>query len=165
MRIEPITSGHRQALVDFVGRISLQDRYFVDRTLISPVAIASWTQAVPERRLVAVEDDGSISGLLTIARGPGWSSHTADVRLVVDSTQRGRGIGRALAEAGIELAASMKIEKLSVETMSANSGAQATFVPLGFAVEARLPGGIRDDQGELQEIVILSHWLTSPGGR
>jgi GNAT superfamily N-acetyltransferase len=161
MRIEPIFIDHRQGLVDFVGRISQQDRYFVDRTRISQVAVASWTQAVPERRLVAVEPEGSISGLLTISRGIGWTSHTADVRLVVDSTKRGRGIGRALASAGVDLAKSVGIEKLSVETMGVNTGAHATFLPLGFEVEARLPGGIRDDIGELQDIIILSRWLIS----
>lgn len=163
MRIEPVSADHRGALATFVGGIAERDRVFVDRTLISQVKVASWTQAVPERRLVAIDDDESVAGLLTVAPGVGWSSHTADVRAIVRSDQRGKGVGRALAEAGIELATSMGIEKLVVETMAANAGGQATFVALGFDVEARLTGQVRDDAGELQDIIVLSRWLEAGG--
>jgi GNAT superfamily N-acetyltransferase len=159
MRIEPLSSQHRDALAVFVGGISEGDRVFVDRTLISQVKVASWTQAVPERRLVAVEDDDSVSGLLTVSRGIGWSAHTADVRLVVHSERRGRGVGAALAAAGLDLARSMGLSKLSVETIAANSGGQATFTALGFEVEAVLRGQVTDDAGNLHDMVILSRWL------
>ncbi len=159
MRIEALTTQHRDALAVFVAGISARDRVFVDRTLISQVKVASWTQAVPERRLVAVEDDGSVSGLLTVSRGIGWSSHTADVRLVVHSDHRGKGVGGALAAAGVELANSMGVRKLSVETIAANAGGQATFVALGFEVEAQLRGQVIDDAGHLHDMVILSRWL------
>lgn len=162
VKIERLTAQHQKALTEFVAGIADRDRAFVDRTLISQVKVAGWTQAVPERRLVAVEDDGSVSGLVTVSRNTGWSAHTADVRVVVRSARRGQGVGAALAAAGVELAESMGIEKLSVETMAANAGGQAIFVGLGFDVEARLAGQVRDDAGELQEIVILSRWL-QPG--
>jgi hypothetical protein len=48
---------------------------------------------------------------------------------------------------------------LSVETMAANAGGRATFAALGFTEEALLPGQVRDDDGQLQDIVILSRWL------
>ena len=160
MRVEPVSAHHRSGLVEFVSAIAERDRQFLDRTLLSQVRVASWTQAVPERRLVAVEDDLSISGIVTVLRGSGWAHHTADVRLVVATARRGRGVGRALADAAVELAKSMGIEKLSVETMAANSGALSTFMAIGFSMEARLPGGVRDGAGQLQDVVILSRWLT-----
>ena len=159
VRIEQLSAAHRDALVAFVDNISPRDRRFVDRTLISQVAVASWTQAVPERRLVAVEDDGSVSGLTTVTRGIGWSAHTADVRVVVASSARGRGVGRALASGAVQLADEMGIDKLSVETMATNEGGQAMFLALGFAEEARLVGQVVDDNGKRQDIVILTHWL------
>jgi L-amino acid N-acyltransferase YncA len=159
MRIEPLTAQHRDALVELVARISERDRSFVDRTLISQVKVVSWTQAVPERLLVAVDDDGSVSGLVTVSPGVGWSAHTAEARLLVGTASRGKGVGKALAQAGIELAESMGIEKLWVETMAANAGGQAIFVALGFAEEATLRGQVRDDEGTLQDIVVLTRWL------
>jgi ribosomal protein S18 acetylase RimI-like enzyme len=164
VRIEPLSAHHRDAIAAFVASISERDRSFVDRTLISQVKVASWTQAVPERRLVAVDDDGSVVGLVTVSPGVGWSSHTADIRVLVSSAARGKGVGRALAAAGVELARSIGLEKLTVETMAPNAGGQATFLGLGFTVEATLPGQVRDDDGALQDIVLLSCWLGRPDG-
>src|SRR5829696_2345841 len=122
VRVEPVAAHHRPALVDFVAAITERARAFVDRQLISQVKVATWTQAVPERRLVAEGDDGSVSGLVTVSPGVGWSSHTAEIGLIVRSDRRQSGVGRALAAAGIELARSIGIEKLTVETMAANAG-------------------------------------------
>ncbi|HUC33357.1 MAG TPA: GNAT family N-acetyltransferase [Ilumatobacteraceae bacterium] len=164
MRIEPLTAQHREALVEFVAQIAERDRLFVDRTLISQVKIASWTKAVPERRLVAVDDDGSVGGLVTVSPGVGWSAHTAEVRLLVGTAQRGKGVGKALAHGGIELAQSMGIEKLWIETMAANAGGQAIFLAFGFTEEATLRGQVRDEDGNLQDIVVLTRWLTPHAG-
>lgn len=160
MKIEPVSARHREALEDFVASIGERDRAFIDRTLLSQVKVAGWTQAVPEKRLVAVGDDGSIGGMVTVSPGVGWSGHTADIRVIVRPDCRGQGVGRALAEAGIGLAKQLGIEKMTVETMAANAGGQAIFTSLGFAVEATMPGQVRDDAGQLQDIVVLSRWLT-----
>jgi ribosomal protein S18 acetylase RimI-like enzyme len=159
VRIEPVTARHREALAAFAAGISDRDRRFADRSLLSQVAVASWTQAVPERRLVAVEDDGKVSGLATVSRGHGWSEHTAELRVIVATGQRGRGVGRALADAAVGLARDLGISKVTVETMATNEGGQAMFRALGFDAEAVLRGHVIDADGERQDVVILSRWL------
>ena len=158
MQIEPVTANHRGALVDFVSRIPPEDRGFFDRSLLSQVAVASWTQAVPERRLVAVED-GVVHGLVTVAPGSGWTSHLGELRLVVAPASRGRGVGRSLAEQAIELAGHMHLRKVTVDVMSTNLRSQAMFTALAFDEEARLRGQVVDGAGELQDIVVLARWL------
>ena len=158
MQILPVTASHRQALVDFVARIPPEDRGFFDRSLLSQVAVAGWTQAVPERRLVAVED-GVVHGLVTVAPGSGWTSHLGELRLVVAPQSRGRGVGRALAEQAIELASGIGLRKLTVEVMATNERTQAMFTVLAFDEEARLRGQVQDGEGELQDIVVLARWL------
>ncbi len=162
--IEPLAARHRKGLDEFVAAIAVRDRSFADRTLISQVAVASWTQAVPERRLVAVEDNGSIAGVATLVPGVGWSTHVAEIRVVVRGDRRGAGVGRALAVATIDMASTMGLRKLTVETIAANAGGQAIFQALGFAEEARLPGQVCDDAGSLQDVVVLSRWLDTPAG-
>jgi GNAT superfamily N-acetyltransferase len=158
MRIEAVTANHRGALVDFVSRIPPADRGFFDRSLLSQVAVASWTQAVPERRLVAVED-GVVHGLVTIVPGSGWTGHLGELRLVVAPASRGRGVGRTLAEAALEVAASLHLRKITVELMAANLRTQAMFTALDFDEEARLHGQVLDVDGGLQDIVVLVRWL------
>lgn len=161
MQIEPVTANHRGALVDFVSRIPPEDRGFFDRSLLSQVAVASWTQAVPERRLVAVED-GAVHGIVTVAPGSGWTSHLGELRLVVTPSSRGRGVGRALADAALELAVNLPLRKVTVEVMATNLRTQAMFTALAFDEEARLRGQVVDGAGELQDIVVLVRWLDRP---
>jgi ribosomal protein S18 acetylase RimI-like enzyme len=159
MQILPVTARHRDALVDFVSRIPPEDRGFFDRSLLSQVAVASWTQAVPERRLVAIDDDGDVHGLVTIAPGSGWMSHVGELRLVVAPASRGRGVGHSLAVQALELAATMDLRKVTVEVMATNTRTQAMFSTLDFAEEARLVGQVLDGAGGLQDIVVLVRWL------
>ncbi len=164
MEIRPVDIGDRQALVDFASRVPEGDRSFSDRNLLSQIAIASWTQAVPERRLVAVDDDGTVAGIVTVVPGVGWTSHVGDFRLIVLPQFRGQGIGRRLAAAGQELAESLGMAKLMVEITASNGGGLAMFAAFGFAEEARLGGHVRDGSGEYQDLLLLSRWLDGSRG-
>ena len=159
MEIQPVRVEQRQALMDFATRIPDRDRSLLDAPLLSQVAVAGWTQAVPERRLAAVDADGGVVGLVTVVRGVGWSSHVADMRVIVDPAHRGAGVGRHLAGEGVELARSLGMTKVMIEVMAGNAGAIAMLAALGFAEEARLRGQVRDGTGQMQDLVLLSRWL------
>ncbi|MFT3851850.1 MAG: GNAT family N-acetyltransferase [Ilumatobacteraceae bacterium] len=159
MEIQPVRVEQRQALADFASRIPDRDRSLVDAPLLSQVAVAGWTQAVPERRLAALDDDGAVLGLVTVVRGVGWSSHVADMRVIVDPGARGRGVGRRLADQGLELAGELGMTKVMIEVMAGNTGALAMLGALGFEEEARLRGQVRDSAGQMQDLVLLSRWL------
>jgi len=158
VEILPVRVEQRQALVDFASRVPERDRSFGDNTLLSQVAVAGWTQAVPERRLVAVADDGTVAGLVTVVRGVGWSSHVADMRVIVDPAFRGQGVGSRLADQGLQLAWSLGMTKVVIEVMASSTGAVAMLGALGFVEEARLRGHVRDGTGETQDLVVLSRW-------
>ena len=159
MEIRPVDVHDRQALFEFASRVPEGDRAFGDRNLISQVAVASWTQAVPERRLIAVDDDGTVAGIVTVVPGVGWTSHVADFRVVVLPEFRGQGIGRRLAAGGQELAESLGMSKLMIEISAANTGGLAMFTAFGFAEEARLGRHVRDGAGGYQDLLLLSRWL------
>lgn len=159
MEIQPVRVEQRQALADFASRIPDRDRSLVDAPLLSQVAVAGWTQAVPERRLAALDDDGAVLGLVTVVRGVGWSSHVADMRVIVDPGARGQGVGRRLADQGVDLARELGMTKVMIEVMAGNTGALAMLGALGFEEEARLRGQVRDGAGQTQDLILLSRWL------
>ena len=163
MEIRPVDPGDRQALLDFANRVPERDKSFGDRTLLTQVAIAGWTQAVPERRLIAVDDDGTVAGIVTVVPGVGWTSHVGDLRVVVLPEYRGQGIGRRLAAGGQEIAESLGMSKLMIEITATNTGGLAMFRAFGFTEEARLPGHVRDLNGDPQDLLLLSRWLDGSG--
>jgi ribosomal protein S18 acetylase RimI-like enzyme len=156
--IRPLTAEHRQAVQAFVERIPQRDRSSLDRTLLTQVAVNSWTQAVPARRSIVVED-GAVVALVTVDPGTGWVRHVGDLRVIVQPDRRGQGLGQALVREGLSLAASLGLEKLTVEIMSTNSGAESMFGAFGFVREAVLHDHVEDGDGEYQDLVLLSLWL------
>ena len=159
MEIRPVDISDRQALLQFASSVPDGDRSFGDRTLLSQVAVAGWTQAVPERRLIAVDDDGTSAASSRSCPGVGWTSHVGDIRLVVLPSYRGQGIGRRLAPAGQQLAESLGMAKLMIEITGGNTGGRAIFAAFGFTEEARLRGHVRDSAGESHDLLLLSRWL------
>jgi RimJ/RimL family protein N-acetyltransferase len=156
--IRPLTAEHRQAVQAFVERIPRRDRSFLDRTLLTQVAVNSWTQAVPARRSVVVDGDDVVA-LVTVVPGAGWVRHVGDLRVIVQPDKRGQGLGEALVREGLSLASALGLEKLTAEIMSTNSGAESMFAAVGFTREAVLRDHVEDGDGEYQDLVLLSLWL------
>jgi len=153
-----LTFDHRAQAEAFAGRIPADERGFLDRTLLTQVSVASWTQATPARRLGAFVDD-ELVGLITVEPGTGWSDHVADFRLVVAPEARGQGVGRALVEAGMALGREIGLRKLTVEVMADRSGPIAMFQSFGFDREAVLRRQVHDGAGELHDLAVLGRFL------
>ncbi len=158
VEIKPLTFDHRAQAEAFANRIPADDRGFLDRTLLSQVSVASWTQATPARRLGAFIDDDLV-GLVTVAPESGWSDHVADFRLVVAPEARGQGVGRALVEAGIALGSDLGLRKLTVEVMADRDGPIEMFESFGFEREAVLRSQVHDGAGGLHDLAVLRRLL------
>ncbi len=160
MEYSPLVADHRAAAERFAERIPQKDRGMLDSFLLYQVAVAGWTRATPARRIAAVErpdgaDDVEIVGLVTIVPGNGWQGHVGAMRVVVQPSHRGRGVGKELIHRGLTLAAELELLKVSTEIMSSNDGALGLFESLGFEREARLADHVRDGEGNLQDLIIL----------
>ncbi len=105
---------------------------------------------------VAIED-GQVVGWVTVAPLHGWSSHVGEVRLIVDPSYRGRGIGGTLARHAVVEALELGLTKLVVEVIAVQEPTIAMFRSLGFDPEALLTDHVRDRAGELRDLMVLSH--------
>jgi ribosomal protein S18 acetylase RimI-like enzyme len=155
----PLTADLRAATEQFAARIPQQDRGFFDGFLLYQVAVAGWTRATPARRIAAVENADSpapeMVGVVTIVPGNGWQSHVGEMRVVVQPSHRGQGVGRQLIHEGLQLADSLDLLKVSTELMASNAGGLALFESIGFRREAQLEDHVRDGEGNLQDLIIL----------
>ena len=156
MSTSELDDSHVDGLAAFFTRLPESDVTFIKEDLSAP-SLQSWVR--PGRtghRWVAV-DDGRVVGFVALLPLSGWSSHVGDLRLVVDPDQRGRGVGRRLAQLALREAVNMGLRKVTVEVIAAQEGTIAMFNNLGFNGEALLEDHIRDRQGDFQDLVLLSH--------
>jgi ribosomal protein S18 acetylase RimI-like enzyme len=79
------------------------------------------------------------------------------VRVIVDPDHRGHGIGRALARHAVFTALGQGLTKMVVEVVADQSSTVGMFRSLGFEPEALLVDHVRDQAGELRDLMVLAH--------
>lgn len=144
----------------FAESLPDHDLLFLGRDLRHPRVIAAWLEAIEEGWIdsLLAEQDGAIVGCCALVRDPlGWSAHVGEVRLLVASARRGAGLGRDLLEAVMRIASDHKLAKLSARMTTDQIGSVTLFESLGFRGEALLKNEVRDRDGGLHDLVILSH--------
>ena len=156
MEIHEPTPADLDAVLAFFERIPESERTFFKEAVLDRATVDGWLTADRGRRAVAVED-GTVVGYAAVVRLSGWSDHVGDLRLVVDPEARGQGLGRALARWALLQAVDGGLAKLSVEVVAEQEGAVAMFTGLGFQAEALLRDHVRDRDGELRDLIVLSH--------
>jgi ribosomal protein S18 acetylase RimI-like enzyme len=91
----------------------------------------------PTDTLVA-EIDGELAGYLKLGRATPLESsrHVLMIRgLAVDPAHQRRGVGRALIEAAVDVAAARGVRRLTLRVLAPNSGARALYEACGFEAE------------------------------
>jgi ribosomal protein S18 acetylase RimI-like enzyme len=154
--IRRLAPGDEAALDAFLAAIPPGDRTFIKEDVADPSAARAWIADTATARAVATGGD-EIVGLVAMIPGVGWSSHVGDLRLVVHPGHRRRGVGTGLARWAVLEATRMGLLKLVVEVVAEQDAAVAMFQGLGFEGEALLTDHIRDRDGNLRDLLLLSH--------
>ena len=121
------------------------DTYTWDVTTTEVDARTRWMAPAPWRVVVAEDDDGTIVG--TAKFGPnqdGPGAHVANASFMVDPSQAGRGIGRALGEHVLRVAREQGYRAMQFNAVvETNTRAVALWQSLGFTVSTTLPEAFR----------------------
>lgn len=155
---------HVEDLVAFFADLPEGDLTFIKEDVLSPDVLRSWAAsgAVGHRWIARPGPEepgtaGAVAGFLAVRPLPGWSDHVGEIRLVVHPAHRGTGLGRALARHALVRSVEAGLSKLVVEVVADQEPALALFTALGFTGEALLHDHIRDRDGQLRDLVVLSH--------
>lgn len=119
--------------------------------------VSRWCADERSKRWMVVGEDGSPQAMLAIVSGVLWSSHVGELHLVVGQDYRRRGLGRRLARYGLAEAVRLGLSKIVVEVVADKEADIAIFTSIGFEPEALLKDHIRDREGEVHDLVLLSH--------
>lgn len=150
-RLEP---ADRSAWMSFVADIPPGEERFLKEDLTDVDKLDVWMD--DPGWLVAVEDR-EVAGVISVVPGRGWSSHVAELMLVVRAAQRGKGIGRELAHQGLVKAIELGCTHVFVELVAQQEALILMFRSMGFQPGAILEDFVRDGDGESHDLMLLTH--------
>jgi ribosomal protein S18 acetylase RimI-like enzyme len=156
--IRPLDELDRQALLAFGRALPQGDLLYLEDDLANPEVIARLINArfaENWRQLVASVGD-QIIGYGALRRLPGWSRHVADINLIVSAGWRRYGLGTALAQAIVDAARDLQIDKLIVEVIETQRAGRAIFDRLGFQIEGRFCSHACDRQGRRHTLIVMA---------
>ncbi len=164
--IRPMTEADAAPFARFVVQLPEGERRFLKESLEDPAtAFVAFRRDHLARRLVAVDTDGGIAGVAGAFRGEGWSSHVAELRVLVSSRHRRKGLGRELARSALVQALQLGCSHAFVEVVAEQEALVAMFQDLGFEPEALLADFVRDAAGEFHDLMLLTHRADEQWGR
>jgi ribosomal protein S18 acetylase RimI-like enzyme len=157
-KVRELTAPDAPALRDFFTSMPAEDRTFFFQDVNDPAVAEGW--AGDERRLrrAAIDADGRIVAFAALQPGVDWSSHVAEMVLVVAPEARRAGLGRTLARGMLLEAVEQGFKKVTVMIPADNEGAIQMFSKIGFQPEALLRDQLRSpEDGTLRDVVIVAH--------
>jgi ribosomal protein S18 acetylase RimI-like enzyme len=155
MLIRQLEQRDREDVKRFIARVPEGDRTFFKENVDDPEVLEAWVRPGSDRAIAI--DDERVLGYVAVVPLQGWSSHVGEVRVIVDPDARGHGIGRALARHAVLEALNLGLTKMVVEVVADQEATIAMFRSLGFDPEALLADHVRDQAGDLRDLMILAH--------
>ena len=155
------------AVSAFVATLPTHDLLFLNRDITNPKVMAAWMQALRDGRVISLvlRQDGKIVGTTAIVTEElTWSGHVGNLRVLLGDELRGKGLGRVLVQESFALGLERGLKKMCVRMTADQQSAIAAFEGLGFRPEAVLRKHVKDRDGKLHDLVILSHDVDTQEG-
>ncbi len=139
--IRPALSDDWRRIWPFYAQIvSAGETYAYPEPPDKEVARSLWMEEPPGQTVVAVEDDTVLGSAKVGPNRPGRGAHVATASFMVDPTQQGRGIGRALGEYVINWAREAGYHSMQFNAVvETNTAAVQLWQSLGFKILATVP--------------------------
>jgi RimJ/RimL family protein N-acetyltransferase len=157
--IRLLNEDDRTGLLAFGRALPQDDWLYLENDLQNPEIITRLVNAsLAEnwRQIVAVSDD-EIVAYTAVRRLHGWSSHVADIHLIISDGWRRSGLGTAMGQAIFDAARDRGADKVIVELLEELVAGRAIFERLGFRVEGTLSAHARDRHGNLHNLLVLAY--------
>ncbi len=149
----------RDRMLAFTRSLPERDLLFLRLDITQESVVDFWLSNIKSGKTVSVlaEYDGKLVGYCSLHQSASlWTRHLGEIRLLVNSDHRGKGIGGELARQVFELAKPRGLLKLVVRMMSSQKDAQALFHGLGFIPEALLNDWTIDRNGRTHDLIVMS---------
>jgi len=158
--IRPLMPDDAERFYWFLGGLSEEDRRYLrtdvrDRDLI----VERTRNADPDliAQLIAENGEEICGGALLETPGHGWwDADIGEIRVFVGSDHRRKGLGFRLAREIYFMAVEKRLRKIMARIMRPQRGARKIFRRLGFMEEAILPDYVKDLEGQVQDLIVMT---------
>lgn len=168
VELRAMTADDQAAVLAFAHTVPEHDLLFLRRDITQPKVVAAWAQAIETGDIFTVLawSGDEVVGCAAVVRDRlSWSGHVAELRVLVSSAMRGKGLGALLAHEAFAHALEAGAEKLTAQMTLDQKGAMSVFEHLGFSMEAMLKDHLKDQTGRRHDMVVLSHDVARVGAR
>jgi L-amino acid N-acyltransferase YncA len=161
VEIRPIEERDYAALLAFGRALPQDDMLYLEYDFASPETIKRLINAhcAENWRQLIASIDGQIIGYSALRRLAGWSSHVADISLIVSAGWRRCGLGTALTQAIVDAARDLQVDKLVVEMLEEQCAGRVICERLAFQVEGTFDCHVRDRQGQCHNLIVRAYHM------
>src|SRR5215216_6280589 len=150
----------RAALLAFGAGLPEDDRLYLEDDFESQEIITRLVNAAENWRQIVALKGEQIVGYGAVRRLPGWSSHVADIQLIISADLRRAGLGTVMAQAIFDAARELGVAKVIVEIVEEQAFGRAICERLGFRVEGMLSQHVRDRDGQQHNLLVLAYHVS-----
>jgi len=87
VKLIPASEVSSDQLSEFFGRIPDGEQAFLKENIRDPETAAAWRGPGPARHEAAIDQGGTLVGVMSVTPELGWSDHVGQLRLLVDPAQ------------------------------------------------------------------------------
>ncbi len=133
-------------------------RFDVTRRQVVERLIRDAVDGSAYRILAQVDDEVAGHGALELS-GDTWQSHVGEIRVIVAPDYRRRGLGVLLIKELFRAAEQHDVEKVVIRLAGPQLAVRKVCEGLGFGVEAVLKDHVKDADGEVHDLIVMSYGL------
>ena len=163
-----MTPDDQSDVLAFAETLPERDLLFLQRDIRQPAVMAAWVREIEAGHtpsLLALRD-GQVVGCSAVVSDPhSFSPHVGEVRVILSPNTRAHGLGRLFVQESFLAALSLGLDKLTARMTADQDAAIQVFEDLGFRGEALLKNHVRDADGNVYDLVVLSHDVAAVQGR
>ncbi len=144
--------------LDFFRRLPAEERLYLRRDTTRREIIDERIKEIENglaTGIVAIADGKIVGDALLFVVPHGWYRKTGEMRLIVDTDYRGKGLGSVLAREIFILAVKKDLRKLEACIMETQAGAKRMMEKLGFVQDGVLSGFVVDLKGREHDLILM----------
>ncbi|NWF71256.1 MAG: GNAT family N-acetyltransferase [Chloroflexi bacterium] len=159
LTFRPMDASDRNTILSMAQHMTETDLAFMRRDITQPDVIDAWVQEIQNHRAytLLVEDDDQVVAYGTLYFSQFyWNRHIAEVRVLVTSPYRNRGIGAKLVRELMQKAHDFKLDKLICYLSADDKSARKMVESLGFRPEAVLADWVKMRDERTKDLLIMA---------